>query len=752
MRSREKWPQINTDTHRFLSVFFCVFLWLLLRPPALCVAQTKTPDPAAGLDAAVATAERALREAEPQIAESRYRDALYQGWMLSAAVALADGRVTAARDALAHASSAVVDNDEAQQALAMVDLQLGDHQAALPVLTHLVAAHPKDPARRRLLAQALIANRQVDEAVQALEEAHAVAPEDAETTFALATGYLRVKKVDEADRLFATVIAARPIAQTYVLVGRAYRDAGQYDRARTALKKALALDPRVRRAHYYLGTALVMAEGTVRLDEAIAEFRKELIVAPDDPLANLRLGMALVETRREREALPPLQIAARSPGAGWQTFQYLGRAQLALGQAAEAVTSLQRALDLSANVPPEARIGNLNYQLGQALRAAGRTSEADKQFAAATAEAAERTRSDRENLDRFMREGGEAPGIEPVALPLDSGPIGALSKAARDTLAARVSTALTRAYQNLGILQAQAGRFDRAAVAFEEAAALDPAAPQLQYSLGVTYFNLQRYEKAAPALTKAVAADPANGDAKRMLALSCLNIDEFARAADLLRDDPSKDTDASLQLAYGMALARGGRAAEAEALFAKLLAAHADRPEINVVLGQAHAEQGDYDAAIASLRRAIELKPTIAEANATLGLIFLKQGRLDESVQALQAELKAHPSDVKTRYTLATVYELDRRVEDALREVRTVLRARPDYANARYLLGKILLAQGDAAEAAAQLEIAAKLSPDDANIHYQLGQAYERLGRTELAQQQFEVFRALKDKRRGGGA
>ena len=81
-----------------------------------------------------------------------------------------------------------------------------------------------------------------------------------------------------------------------------------------------------------------------------------------------------------------------------------------------------------------------------------------------------------------------------------------------------------------------------------------------------------------------------------------------------------------------------------------------------------------------------------------------------------------------------------------------MLRARPDYANARYLLGKILLAQGDAAEAAAQLEIAAKLSPDDANIHYQLGQAYERLGRTEPAQQQFEIFRALKDKRRGGGA
>ena len=748
MRAFTGSSRVNSDAHRYLSVFVCVFLW----PSTLSAAQTKpTGDPAAGLDLVVAGAERALRDAEPQIAESRYRDALYQGWMLSAAVALAEGRTSAARDALTRASSAVVDNDEAQQALAMVDLQLGDHAAALPILTRLVAAHPKDTARRRLLAQALIANRQPEEAVQALEEAHGVAPEDAETTFALATGYLRVKKLDEADRLFASVIATRPIAQTYVLVGRAYRDAGQYDRARTALNKALALDPRVRRAHYYLGTSLVMAEGVVRLDEAIAEFRKELAIAPDDPLANLRLGMALVESRREREALAPLQTAARSPGAGWQTFQYLGRAQLAAGQAAEAVTSLQRALDLSVDVPPEARIGNLNYQLGQALRAAGRKSEADAQFAAAAAEATARTRSDRENLDRFMREGGEGPGGEALTIPLDSGPIGAMSKPAREALHVRVSAALLRANQNLGVLLAQAGRFDRAPLAFEEAAAIDPAAPNVQYSLGVAYFNLHRYDKATPALTQAVAADPKNTDARRMLALSCLNVEDFGRAVDLLHDDPLKDTDPSLQLAYGMALVRSGRAAEAEALFAKLLSAHADSAEVNVVLGQAHAEQGDYDAAVASLKRAIELKPAVAEANASLGLIFLKQGKLEESTQALQAELKTHPSDVKTRYTLATVYELDRRPDEALREVRTVLKMRPDYGSARYLLGKILLAQGNAAEAAAQLEISAKLSPDDANVHYQLGQAYQRLGKAELASKEFDVFQALKNKRRGGG-
>src|SRR5262249_36599633 len=157
-------------------------------------------------------------------------------WMVKGAVELADGQPSVARDAFAKASTSAVDNDEALQALATMDLQLGDADAAVRILTRLVAAHPKEPERRRLLAQALIANRQVDEAVQGLEEAHGVAPQDAETTFALATGYLRVKNIAEADRLFAAVEAARPMAQTYVLVGRAYRDAGQYERAQKALR------------------------------------------------------------------------------------------------------------------------------------------------------------------------------------------------------------------------------------------------------------------------------------------------------------------------------------------------------------------------------------------------------------------------------------------------------------------------------------------------------------------------------------
>jgi Flp pilus assembly protein TadD len=321
----------------------------------------------------------------------------------------------------------------------------------------------------------------------------------------------------------------------------------------------------------------------------------------------------------------------------------------------------------------------------------------------------------------------------------------------RDRVVKTVRATLARIYLNLGIMHARADRFARAAELLEEAVQIDPAFPQAQYSLGVAYFNARRYDQAAVALTHSLEQQPGNADARRMLALAWMNGDEYAKAADLLRGDPARASNPSLQYAYGLALVRSDRAQEAQEVFSRLLAEHPDVPELDVVLGQAYAAQGDFETAVTWLRRAIDLAPGVADANAALGVIYLKQGRLSAAAEALRAELATHPGDLKARYTLATVLDLDGHSDDALVELRAIVAARPTYADARYLFGKILLARGSSADAVAHLEMAARLSPDDANIHYQLGQAYQRLGRSELAAHEFEIFQQLKNKR-GGGA
>lgn len=714
--------------------------------PCVSAAEGAT-ELAASVEQLIVSAESSLAEGEREIAESRYRSALLEGWLLVGALDLAEKRLLEAKQAFERASTSAVEAHTALQSLALVHLQTGEAEEAATILTRLAARRPKDVPLRRLLAQALVSAGHPEQAVQELEEVRSTASEDLELAFALASGYLRLKRVDAAARLFAQIVKGRPIPQTHVLIGRTYRDHDEYDRARTELQAALAQDPRVRRAHYYLGMVAVLAEGVNKLDEAIAEFRQELKITPQDSLTHLRLGMALVEARRPAEALPSLELVARQVPPQTIALLYLGRCLLGLDRPVDAAGALRRALAVAeAEKGNESQLGAIHYQLAQALRKQGATEDAATHFAAAERYQAQMAQSSREQLARYMADVPEGTSAAPL---FETSPLAKLSPAERQQQRRRLTTSLARAYLNLGVMQAQGERFARAAGLFESAAAVDPDFPQVQYSLGVAHFNAKNYDKAVGPLARAFDAGSADATLRRMLALSWLNTESYEKAAELLRDDPARESNPSLQYAYGLALVRSQRAAEAQAVFSRLLAAHGDSPELSVVLGQAHADQGDYESAIRVLTRARELKPDVAEANGILGVIFLKQGRLDEAAEALRAEIKAHPSDAKSQHNLATVLDLQGHPEDAVPLLRSALKTKPDFADARYLLGKILLAEGAADEAVEQLEAAVRLAPEDANVHFQLGRAYEKVGRSEPARQQFEAYQKLKERRRG---
>jgi tetratricopeptide (TPR) repeat protein len=666
------------------------------------------------LEQAVAAAESSLRAGQNQRAEGHYRTALVEGWLVLGSLSALEDDVPAARAAHRNAAVSAADDARALRALALLDLRTGDTEQAIEALARL--------ARQR--------------------------PDDLELLFLLAGAYLQVKKADLAQELFVRLVKERPIPQTHVLVGRAYRDAGEHARARAQLEEALRKDPRVRRAHYYLGMVALREKGRAGVEEAIREFRAELQNAPQDPLASLELGIALVSSQQYLEALPVLEVAARAHPADTRTLAYLGRAQLGADRAAEAASSLARALDLAvAQGANAAALRGIHLPLAQALRTLGRADEAARHFAEAKRLSAEGTASEREQLAEYLADGGPGDAGPPAPPVVQDPALLTLSPAQRSELRGRVTAALTRVYLNLGVLQAQAERFAQAAELFEQASALSPDFPQVQSSLGVAYFNAREFAKATGPLTRAVAAGTPDPQLKRMLALAWLNTENYEKAAELLRDDPERARNPSLQFAYGMSLVRLERPAEAEEIFHALLSAHGDSAELSVLLGQAHAQQGDFDAAVVALQRAISLKKDVAEAHANLGIIYLRQGKFAEAELAFRAELAAHPDDLRSQQNLAIVLDSLDRGGEAVPLLRAVLRAKPDYPNTRYLLGKILLALGQATEALEHLEAATRLAPEDAPARYQLGQAYQKLGRTEEARAQFEVFRQLKAKR-----
>jgi Flp pilus assembly protein TadD len=154
-----------------------------------------------------------------------------------------------------------------------------------------------------------------------------------------------------------------------------------------------------------------------------------------------------------------------------------------------------------------------------------------------------------------------------------------------------VASSLARANLNLGVMQAQGEHLDEAIAFFETAAGLDPDLPGVQSSLGIALFTDRQFDKARDHLSRALATAPGDRRLGRALAMACLQSQDYAKAAELLRADPDRAGDPSLQFAYGLALARSGRASEAEAILTALVRERGETPELLEALREVRAHR-----------------------------------------------------------------------------------------------------------------------------------------------------------------
>jgi tetratricopeptide (TPR) repeat protein len=143
-------------------------------------------------------------------------------------------------------------------------------------------------------------------------------------------------------------------------------------------------------------------------------------------------------------------------------------------------------------------------------------------------------------------------------------------------------------------------------------------------------------------------------------------------------------------------------------------------PEILIELGIAHGELKDWEDAIATLRKAVELAPGSVRAHYNLALTL---DRADPSkgvgIPEYRKALKIDPADVDSLINLA----VDRGEEDAP-EARSLLaralKADPNNANAHLNLGLLLKKDSEFKGAAAELREAARLNPKLVEAHRQL--------------------------------
>lgn len=176
---------------------------------------------------------------------------------------------------------------------------------------------------------------------------------------------------------------------------------------------------------------------------------------------------------------------------------------------------------------------------------------------------------------------------------------------------------------------------------------------------------------------------------------------------------------------------------EAAQLAREWIQAEPEQPQAHRWLALALQQAGDYDAALASLQRGLELAPDSSELHLQHAGLLMALRQFDAASTALDRTATLNPNELSA-YLMQAHLALSRNdVDEAERLTRTAARVNQDHPQVVALGGMVALRRNDADRALALLSAASEALPDDPRILYGLGFAYMGKDLLAFAEQAF---------------
>jgi tetratricopeptide (TPR) repeat protein len=249
----------------------------------------------------------------------------------------------------------------------------GDYASAIASLKQAQEENTGDSEAIQLLGLSYYLAQRPAEAIPELEKVQAwFASANVDASYILGICYIQTKDYPNARKAFAKMFdVPAESAASYLFTARMLlrQDFGPV--AEEYAHKAVSLDPKLPLAHQLLGEVYLYHS---QLDEAIAEFRKELEINPGSATAYYKLadGYSRVQKYDDAERLLQRSIWLDSTSTG--PYILLGKVLEKKGETELAVRALQRALAMDPNNPIP------HHLLGQAYRDLGKNEEAEREL------------------------------------------------------------------------------------------------------------------------------------------------------------------------------------------------------------------------------------------------------------------------------------------------------------------------------------------------------------------------------------
>lgn len=268
-------------------------------------------------------------------------------------------------------------------------------------------------------------------------------------------------------------------------------------------------------------------------------------------------------------------------------------------------------------------------------------------------------------------------------------------------------------YEKLGNAYRTAGRDSDAIAAYREAAHRNSTSSDLYLNLGILYEKGDKLDEAVVAYKQAIQANPANADARLRLA-NIRNSRGFYQEAveqyvEFLKLRPESP---DIQLKLARIFARNKEANLAIEAYNGVLKFSPDNLDANRELAALYRQKGMNDKAVEHYRKALAQQKDDTESRNALVAIYVKNKQYDEITDLLKGAVQLFPDDPNNHYKLGLIHEFKKDYENAILSYKKASELKPDHARSLNALGRLYMKTGRITEAKEVLEAARHADPN----------------------------------------
>jgi len=162
------------------------------------------------------------------------------------------------------------------------------------------------------------------------------------------------------------------------------------------------------------------------------------------------------------------------------------------------------------------------------------------------------------------------------------------------------------------------------------------------------------------------------------------------------------------------------------------------------IIGASNAGLMQFDAAIASYKKALKIKPDYAEAYYNMGIALKEKGDFELAIDSYKKAIEIKPDYIDAYFNMGNILKYVGDLEAAIDSYKMTLEIKPNYAEAYNNIGNVLKDKGDLEAAIDSYNMALKIKPDYAEVYNNIGIILQEKSDKEAAIKSFEMALKIK--------